>query len=411
MSKAWTIAWKDTIVRLRDRSALLYLLLTPLLLTFLMGTVFGGGGDDEGFVPPPADVALVNRDEGELGAALVRRFLEEPSIRELAHATQVEDEGAARAAMAAGERFCCMVLIPPTFSASLSAGDPIELVVVSDPATPMSGLLVEGIVRQVVADMVARATTVGVTLEGLAQSGRIREPAALQSLGTALAAAPPTEGAGLTLRTVDQEGEQVTFDVLAYLAPGIALLFLSFGAAQAGQSLVAEEESGTLARLAVTPTPPAAILGGKLIGVFLLGLLQFGVLMAGGVLFFGIRWGDPLAVTVLSLMLVVAFTALGLLLAAWARSQEQASTLGTVVSLLFALLGGTFINIALFPNWLRTIGRVTPNAWGMEAFTKLGLGQPLSAIFPELGGLLLLSILLFLLALLGYRRRPARLSL
>ena len=74
MKKALYVAWKDTRIRLADRGALIFLLLTPFALTLIMGAAFGGlgGSDNSGLGDIP--VAVVNLDDGELGQALADVF-------------------------------------------------------------------------------------------------------------------------------------------------------------------------------------------------------------------------------------------------------------------------------------------------------------------------------------------------
>lgn len=64
------------------------------------------------------------------------------------------------------------------------------------------------------------------------------------------------------------------FDVLAYLAPGMALMFLMFTVSNGGRSILAEKTQGTLPRLLVSPTSSTQILGGKVFGILLTGAAQ-----------------------------------------------------------------------------------------------------------------------------------------
>jgi ABC-2 type transport system permease protein len=407
MKKAWIIAWKDTLIRLSDRSALLYLLLTPILMTLLFGSVFGGSGD-ENYVPPAVPIAIVNHDDGQLGQTMADLFTTNEEIDELVDATILEDEVTARAQVEAGDSYCCVVIIPAGFSSAVMEGRAASVTVFSDPASQISASLVESIVQQITAEMQSRMMTTRVTIEQLALSGRITSRAEGELVAQAINDAPGQTSSPVTVRAIDAQGEEADFNPLAVLAPGIALLFLSFGTVNGARSILAEEEMGTLARLTSTPTSALSIMSGKLLGIFLVGLLQFGALMLGSTLLFRINWGQPLAVGLLSVALVVAFTAVGLVLAVLSRSQEQANAFGTIVSLVFAMLGGAFVQRAALPDWLQTVGLVTPNAWGNDAFIQLGLGRGLEAITPQLVGLLAMSAILFTVGVTGYQRRAVR---
>ena len=76
-------------------------------------------------------------------------------------------------------------------------------------------------------------------------------------------------------------GATVKFDLLALLAPGMALMFLMYTVSNGGRTLLAERNQGTLPRLLVSPTTSAQVLGGKMFGIFLTGVAQMLILILG----------------------------------------------------------------------------------------------------------------------------------
>ena len=63
------------------------------------------------------------------------------------------------------------------------------------------------------------------------------------------------------------------------------------------------------------------------------------------------------------------------------------------------------MSIANMPDWFKTISKITPNAWGLDGFTTLGMGGTLDDIHTTLLALLLMGALLFGTALLMFNRR------
>src|SRR5690606_27954253 len=94
-----------------------------------------------------------------------------------------------------------------------------------------------------------------------------------------------------------------------YFAPGMALMFLMFAVTYGGRSLLLENRTGTLPRMLQTPTAPAQILGGKVLGIFLTAIAQLTILIGGTSLLFRLDWGEPLGVVLL--ILAAAFAASG----------------------------------------------------------------------------------------------------
>lgn len=403
MKKTWIIAWKDTRIRLNDRSALIFSLLTPLLLTFLMGQVFGRQEENRDFSIPAVPVAMVNEDEGRFSATLIDLLTNNETLTALLEVTLVDDPAPIRTQIEQGQDYCCLVTIPAAFSTAIQNGQPTTIDILYDPAATISPLLVRGVLEQITGQMVGRSDAVSVIINQLVRTGRVTGAEEGSTIGTEIAENDQLNSP-VTLTLLTPEGEQQTFDPLAYLAPGIAILFLSFSAAEGTRSILRERNTGTLARLNSTPTSPLEIVGGKILGVAFFGLLQFGTLLLGAVLLFGVRWGDPLAVFLLSIFLVLTFTAFGLAVASLARTEGEAALYGTVGSVIFTVLGGGVGFRGDFPPFLQAIGLITPNAWGMDAFAKLGFGGGLIEILPQLAGLLLLTVIAFGASVFGYQR-------
>jgi ABC-2 type transport system permease protein len=205
----------------------------------------------------------------------------------------------------------------------------------------------------------------------------------------------------IKLKTDIQGPNSVDFDPLAYMAPGMALMFLMYTVSYGGRSILAERAQGTLLRLLVSPTHSTQILGGKVLGIFLTGVAQMSILILASTLLFQVRWGDPLGIAVLICATVFGATGWGLLITAIARTPGQVSTIGTAIMLIFGIMGGSFIDLEQLPPIIRQISSITPNTWGLDGFTTLALGgtlsnlgKPLLALFVIGAGLFIVSALL-----------------
>ena len=206
----------------------------------------------------------------------------------------------------------------------------------------------------------------------------------------------------ITLNASTAEGEEVEFDVLAYLAPGMALMFLMYTVSYGGRSILAEKTQGTLPRLLVSPTNATQILGGKVFGIFLTGVAQMLILIGGTSLLFQLKWGDALGVILLVIAAVFGATGWGMLITAMARSTSQVASVGSAMMLIFGILGGSFVSLENMPAYIQTLSRITPNSWALDGFTTLALGgtltnlaTPITALLTMGGVLFVISVLLF----------------
>ncbi len=419
--KALTITLKDTLTRFRDIRALLYMLVAPLAIGLIMGAAFGDQND--GSSPVYAiPLGVVNADRGDLGQTFVEVLaaiaVDTAEGRQpLFAVTPYADAGAARAAVEQGDIRGAVVL-PPGFSAALQdpAAPRARLAVYTDPTARVAPILIRGVVERIAlgfqsaalgARLAAAQITAAVQADPALQAALARLPQAITEAEADFAAGQgPASSIRLRRETV---GGGPHFDVLGYFMPSMAIFFLMFAVFGGMRSILDEEKKGTLPRLLTMPTRPAEILAGKIGGTLLTGLLQMAVLVLVSALLFGVHWGDPWGVALLSLATVTAAAGLGALLTAPARDDNQAGILGTFVALVFGILGGNFIALQNIPPWLDTLSKATLNRWALDGFTALALEDaPLRGVLPHAGVLFGLGAVFFALALLGFRRRFVR---
>jgi len=409
MKKVFLIGFKDLTIAFRDRPALMLMLLAPFLLTIGLGLVTGRfNGSSSGLSDIP--VILVNQDKAQLGNALVDVF-KSPDLSKLIKPSESNDPAAARRAIDQ-DQAAAMVFIPAGFSASIlsqgssAAGQVVRIEVYANPTRPTSSGVVQTIVEEFLGRVETGRVAGQVIVTQLVKNGLVAPQDAAKvgaTLGEKQASttAPPV----IHLKTASTGQAAQDFDVLAYLAPGMALMFLMYAVSYGGRSLLAERNQGTLPRLMVSPTSTAQVLGGKVLGVYLTGVAQMSVLILASTLLFNLKWGDALGVTALVLAAVFGATGWGMLLTSVVRTPAQVGSLGSALMLTFGILGGSFISLGNMPPFVQAISKITPNAWGLDGFTTLALGGNLSDIGLPIMALLVMGAGLFTLAVILFNRR------
>jgi ABC-2 type transport system permease protein len=403
MSKILTIGLKDLRVIFRDRSALILMLLAPLAMIVGVGLITGSFARDTGAVAN-VPVVVVIQDEGELGQALAELYASD-ALAELFAVTYESDPAQARA-LVADEQAAAAVIVPPGFSAAVEAGGATTIEVHRDPGQPVSSGVAVAVVESFLSEVETGRIGGQVAVEQLLKAGLI-SPAEVQETVRQLrqrqAGRPSAELIGLA-NTVAEGRSAVDFDPLAFLAPGMALLFLMFAVTLGGRSILAERREGTLARLLSTPTANGQVLTGKTFGIYFVGVAQMTILILASTLLFQLDWGAPLAVAALVLSVVAGAAGWGLLLAALAQTPSQASSIGTAVALVFGLVGGSFFGGSL-GGPLALLSKITPNAWGQDGFALLARGGSLADLLPILAALWLMAAVLIAGAVLVFNRR------
>jgi ABC-2 type transport system permease protein len=378
-----------------------------------MGFVTGaiGGGGNTGLQEMP--VALVNQDAGELGQALVE-VLQSPELAALLDPTLLADPDAARGQVD-DDQTSAAVIIPAGFTESIipatgqtAPGEIRQIEVYANPARPTSAGIIQTIVEEYLGRVEIGRIGGEVAIAQMVESGRLPpDPQALAAAGEELGKQIAGDEAALSAIRIEKTraaNEASPFNIMAYMAPGMALLFLMFAVSYGGRSLLTERAQGTLPRLLVTPTAIPQVLAGKVLGIFLTGSAQMAILIAASSLMFGLQWGDPLGVAALILAAVFGSTGWGVLLTAIARTPAQAANLGTAMMLIFGVLGGSFFQLSNLPGWIQIVSQLTPNHWGIDGFTILGLGGWLGDLGGTLLGLFLMGVILFGLGVLVFNR-------
>ncbi len=404
MFKLWVLARKEVTLAFRDLSGLILMLITPFLLTLAVAAAFGS---ESNAALQELPVLIYNPDPGAMGEALVAALQPEESGGYLVPVV-VPDLAEARAAIDADEAVA-LIVIPEDLTARLgegpAAGEPVVVEIYASPMQPVGVSVVQAIVSQYLAQVNLHVGGTQRLVVWLAEQGGA-EPVSVTEIEAAVSAgiAEAAEPTGLGVRLISTTGR--AFSWLNYFAPSLALLFLMFVATGGGRTILAEMQQGTLPRLLVSPTPQPLILLGKMAGAIVTGLLQMFVLW-GATSLVGAEWGDPFAVTVSIVVLVLCTSGLGALIAAVAQTTVQANMLSAVIAMVAAALSGNFSPRTNLPAWSRTLSLVTPNGWGLEMFTQMQTGAGLPDLWPLLGGVLLLTGVYYGLALWLLQRRFA----
>jgi ABC-2 type transport system permease protein len=404
MKKVLRIGFKDLQIIFRDRTALIMMLLAPLVLTVAMGFVTGSFSEDGNSGPERIAVMVANRDQGPLGRQLLdllrhqAPLLDVRILNDEALARQQVDEDAAAA----------VVIIPAGYSAGFQPGataaETTQIELYTNSGRPISAGVIEAIVanfnQQVEAAMVADQ----VISNQMAAAGIPASSQTGQLTGT-MPGGGDLSGPITIQRRQTAAGQEQHFNALAYFATGMAVFFLMYTVTIGGRSILAERDAGTLTRMLSSPTTAAQVLGGKVLGIFLAGLVQVSILIVASGMLFDLQWGAPAGVAALVIAVVAAATGWGILLAASSKSAGQVSGLGTALMLIFGMLGGTFISTSGFSGLVSWLSRLTPHSWALDGFGKLAQGSGLAGVTIPVLALLAMAAVLFALSVVVFRRR------
>jgi ABC-2 type transport system permease protein len=288
--------------------------------------------------------------------------------------------------------------------AQAALADPLKIEVYFNPSRPTGAGVVKAIVDEFMSRVDEGRTSGMTSIVQLMAAGFLNTENAESEARALFENVDESQSVAITLKTNKEGAQAVEFDLLAYFAPGMALMFLMYTVSYGGRSILAERSQGTLPRLLTSPTSTAQFLGGKVLGVFFMGVAQVGILIVASALFFQVKWGDPFGMLALILATVFAATGWGMLITSFARTPAQIGSVGSAIMLIFGILGGSFIELEQLPSFVQTLSKVTPNAWGLDGFTTLALGGALKNLGEPITALLIMGTVLFGISVVLFSR-------
>jgi linearmycin/streptolysin S transport system permease protein len=383
------IGLRDLTITVRDRASLGILLAMPIVLILILSSALGNLADNIGKTP----VAIVNLDKGRVGAQVTDGFFEDGTLTELFLARKMHDVAAARDLVASGELAGALV-VPADFTRRLNTGRPSVLTLYVDPGREIAGTIFRSVAESL-STHVSAASIAARTSAYYATRIPTRDPGFVGSvIGKAVRSA--TESGALTAvrleETTATRGEELS--QLAYYSGAMSVMFLMFGSMFGAFSLVRERDNWTLPRMLMTPTPRVEVLGGKMFGVFLVGLGQFLVLYSFTSAL-GVEWGDPLAIGLLALSTVAAATGLSIFIAAVAKTVRAVSGLAQLLIQFMAAVGGSFVPVSVFPAWMQPLHYVSVNGWAIDGILSTMRGGSALAVLPNVAVLLAMAATFF----------------
>lgn len=353
MGAAFRIAGKDLRLRIRDRSFLIMGVVAPLGIAFVFDLVLGNTTSDA------PRYAVVVESGSEVGVAVAAAFEAAAGEVELVEAGSAVDA----VALAEEGEIDAAVLV--------GAGG-VE--VVGNVDSPTSAVIARSIVEAAVGEMRAVQVAVGTAIA----AGSREDPGVL---------AEAVSGGPRPVRLGPATAAARELDLSTWFSASMATFFLLFTVQSGVVGLLEEREDGTLVRLLAAPIPPFAIVGGKVLTSFALGIVSMAVLAGGSRLLMGADWGDPAGVALLVVAGVAAAVGIMLVVAAFARTVEAAGNLQSIVAVGLGMLGGVF-----FPSdvsgWLADIAVVSPHRWFLLGLSDLAGGGGAGVVLEEAGALL-----------------------
>jgi ABC-2 type transport system permease protein len=413
----WNFIKKDWAIFFRDRGAMLWLFILPLVFIGIFSGLarmsLGASTSEEEQARTP--IPVVNLDtQGVLAGDLIERLDAVKGFRAELYEADAAEQAIERIKI---NRY---LLIPADFTANLSQGQRVSLALIVHPDADSSTTQTLIDIISGVADDLSLELQI---LDGIYKMGEMQadNPDVQNTFNTERVARQASDQFELSRtrplvaineRPPDVEDEKTPeIDLSLTFVPGICVLFVFLSSTAVARSLFEERKSGTLRRLMSAPLSRATLMAGKMVPIFLLTLIQIIVIFAAGAFLLPLLgWGtlpigeNPFAWAVTSIIIALCSTCLGVLISTLARTEAQVSGISNALLWVAGFLGGAIFPAVFLQQipLMNVLMKLVPQSWAITAYYDvLTRGKGLVDIWPNLLVLLGFSVVFFAI---GVRR-------
>ena len=388
MNRIITLAMKDLMVLRREKEALFWIFLFPVVFALFFGFLSGGGGGERGKL----HLAVVDLDQSEGSNGLLEKLRKSEALQIHDKSTgdkplTVED---ARNAVRRGD-WTAFLVVPKGYGQTADSfvpdGDPLEIGI--DPARKAESGMLEGILMETVFSGMqdqfsnpkkakANAAKAVSALDQADDMDPVQKKLLKSFLGEMEKFMGQVEPGGLErspfgksnkLKKVPVQPEEESKPKSAFevtfpssVTWGMYGCIITFAI-----SIVSERTRGTLTRLRMSPLSWAEIVAGKGLSCFLVSVFVATLLMVLGRLLFGVRVENIPGLVMAIVSAAFCYTGLMMALAGFGKTERAVSGSAAAIFMPLAMIGGGMIPLFLMPEWLRTVSIISPTRWIIQA--------------------------------------------
>ena len=385
------IAMKDLKLLFRDKAAMFFLLLFPILMGVFFGFIYKDMGKKSA---GGLHIAIVDDDQSEMSKKFVDILKNNENI------TVVESSLEEAKQKIRNKKLAGVVVVTPGFGENaglLWSDQPAKIRIGKDPsraaATGMLNGYVMEAVGQLIPERLSNVNSLRSSIEKQQESIKKNPdtPAATKLvLGTMFSSMMTffedldavqenqsnsgNEDAGPGFQLAEVE----TFDAFAKsnsvssrvksgwdISFPAAILWGVMGCASGfAISLVRERSRGTLMRLQSSPISNGQLIAGKGLACYLAILGVVALMITLGVIL-GMRPEQPLMLVISAMFIAFCYVGIMMAMSALGNSEEAVGGAGWAINVVFAMFGGGMIPLLFLPSFMKTLSNYSPVAWSI----------------------------------------------
>jgi len=345
---------------IRSRVGLFFSLIFPVILILLFGAIFAGNGSST--VP----VFIQNNDNSSQASTSFIAALNSTDIM----AITMVSPGVNFSDYLASHSGASGIVIPDGFQADLGSKTPVNVTIYGNPASSTNGI-VFGVTGAVVSEFNLRSA-----------------------------------GASAIVGTQQVSVASKTFKYIDYLVPGLVGFSVLTSPMFALVNISSQYKRDKIFKqLSLTPLTKTEWLVSKIIWYIGLTIISFFLMTAVGTLAFGAHITYSVAIIPFLVLGPFLFVSLGMLVGTVSKSVESAAVVGNLVTFPMMFLSGTFFPVSTMSSGLQAVAHVLPLFYVIEGLNNVMLYGNLAGALTDAGILVILSAIVFGLAVRFFKWR------
>ncbi len=338
---------------MRSRVGLFFSLIFPIILILLFGAIFSGGSSG------PIPVYVQNQDSsspastGFIAALNSTTAIKVTTVDSTVNFTQFLSSHSATDG----------IVIPSGFQAEYAAGKPVNVTIYGNPASTTNGIVI------------------GFT-NWVANAFNLQRVHATPVIGVQ-----------------QQPLISKSYKYIDYLVPGLVGFSVLTSPMFALTNISSQYKRDKIFKqLSLTPLTKTEWLLSKIIWYILLTIVSFFLMTLTGTIGFGAHLSFSLGIIPFLILGPFLFVSLGMLVGTISKSVESAAVVGNLITFPMMFLSGTFFPVSTMPAYLQNIAHALPLFYVIDGLNNVMLYGNYTAALTDVGILVVLSAVVFLLA-------------
>src|SRR5215469_10216231 len=195
----------------------------------------------------------------------------------------------------------------------------------------------------------------------------------------------------------------------AYTAPANLVLFVMINGFVSGLTILQLRERGISRRLLAAPRRTWELYAMLAVGPAQQMIAQAAFMIITARFFFGVHWGDTMGLLLITAAVASLGVAIVLLMGTVFRTPQQATSLGPWIGVGLGMLGGCMWPLEIVPPFMKTLARLSPASWAMDAYLGLIFDHAtVSEIAPDIAMVFAFAAVIAIIGIVRLRPQLSR---